>query len=205
MPGIRIAFFVLLSGVGTPACGQGLLRAGLNGEVGVSQLLLAGSNQYVDNIIDRQRGDGTLAWAAIMLGDTTGYPGFGRWAVGLGAGAMRWEGFTMLPVFGQFHWYPVLRDRRVLGLRLPRLGFVARYGALIGAWQPTSRGQLQGHSFADLNVRYPFVVRRMHVAVNAGFGILLMRGPYTRAVDGVPEDLRSAEFVHPQVGLSVGF
>lgn len=205
MVGTRIALLALLLSASVPAAGQALLRMGLNGEVGVSQLFLAGSSRYEDNIIDRQRGDGTLAWASVVLGDTTGYPGFGRWAVGLGAGALQWEGFTLLPVFGQFHWYPVLRDRRVLGLRVQRLGLVARYGALIGTWQPTSRGRLQGHSFADLNLRYPFVVRRMHVAVNAGFGVLLMRGAYTRAVDGVVEDLRYADFLYPQVGVSVGF
>jgi hypothetical protein len=59
--------------------------------------------------------------------------------------------------------------------------------------------------YADLAVRYPIYLGRVRLAFEAGFGIIVMRGPYTIVEAGMQEDRRFAEFMHPRIGMSVRF
>jgi hypothetical protein len=182
------------------------LRSGGQVEFSAAQLFIAGSNAHTDNILDRERGDATWVSATYLLGDTTNHGrGIGRLGFGLGVAALRWEGITLLPVFGQVDWYPFIRRTPWAGIHLQRLGIVLRYGGIFGAWKPTDRGQLAGNQYAELAVRYPMYLGRVRLGLEAGFGIIVLRGPYTIVEAGVPEDRRFAEFMHPRVGVSVGF
>jgi hypothetical protein len=181
-------------------------RSGSNVELSAAQLLVAGSNQYADNILDRQRGDATFIGASYLLGDTTDHgSGIGRLAFGLGAGAFLWEGITLMPVYGQVNWYPFVRRAPWAGVHLSRLGIAMRFGGILGAWKPTTRGQLAGHTYTDLAFKYPAHLGRFNLSLDAGLGMILLRGPYTIAEEGVVEDRRFAEFIYPRLGISVGF
>ncbi|MBL7944829.1 MAG: hypothetical protein JNN32_02120 [Flavobacteriales bacterium] len=179
---------------------------GSNVEISAAQLLIAGSNQYADNILDRQRGDATFIGASYLLGDTTDQGrGIGRFAVGIGAGALLWEGITLMPVFGQVNWHPFVRRAPWASVHLSRLGIAMRFGGILGAWKPTTRGQLAGHTYTDLAFKYPAHLGRFNLSLDAGLGMILLRGPYTIAEEGLVEDRRFAEFIYPRLGLSVGF
>lgn len=181
-------------------------RLGSNGEVASARLFIAGSNQYSDNILDRTRGDATFIGASYLLGDTTNHGrGIGRFAVGLGAGALLWEGITLMPIFGQVNWHPFIRRTPWGGIHLNRLGIAMRFGGIIGAWKPTTRGQLAGHTYTDLTFKYPVHLGRFTLSLDAGLGMILMRGPYTIAEEGLVEDRRLAEFIYPRLGFGVGF
>ena len=207
MPTLRGLLPLLLFAGSSPtgAQAQHPFRLGSNGEISAARLLIAGSNQYADNILDRQRGDATFIGASYLLGDTTDHGrGIGRFAIGLGAGALLWEGITLMPVFGQVNWHPFIRRAPWAGIHLNRLGIAMRFGGLIGAWKPTTRGQLTGHTYTDLAFKYPVHLGRFNLSLDAGLGMILLRGPYTIAEEGTVEDRRFAEFIYPRLGVSVG-
>ena len=208
MPTLRGLLPLLLFAGSSPTLAQVRhpFRLGSNREISAARLLIAGSNQYSDNILDRTRGDATFIGASYLLGDTTDHGrGIGRFAIGLGAGALLWEGITLMPLYGQVNWYPFIRRAPWAGIHLNRLGIAMRFGGIFGAWKPTTRGQLAGHTYTDLAFKYPAHLGRLNLSVDAGLGMVLMRGPYTIAEADVVEDRRFAEFIYPRLGFSVGF
>ena len=203
-----LVVFLLIMGVrpGLAQASRPPFRPGGNVAMSASWLFIAGSNRYSDNILDRERGDATFIGATYLLGDTTDHGrGIGHFAFGLGVGALRWEGVTLLPIHGQVDWYPFIRRAPWAGIHLQRVGIIMRFGGVLGAWKPTDRGQLAGHSYTDVALRYPARVGPVHLNFDAGWGMIVQRGPYTIAEEGPPENRRFAEFIYPKVGLSVGF
>ncbi len=183
-----------------------VFRPGMNGELSAARLFIAGNNRFNDNILDRERGDATFIGAGFLLGDTTGHGrGIGRFAIGLGAGALLWEGVAMMPIYGQVLWYPFIRRAPLAGVRLDRLGIAMRFGGILGAWKHTDRGQLAGHTYTDLAITYPALRGPISVCMDAGLGMIMLKGPYTITEEGVKEDRRYAEFIYPRLGLSVRF
>jgi hypothetical protein len=180
-------------------------RAGLGLELSGTYQFIAANNVYDDNILDADRNDGIGATLSLVLHDTTSHGrGIGRLGFGLGTGLIWWDEETLLPLFGQLNWYPFIRRTPWLGVHLDRVGIIARYGALIGAWKETDNGQLSGHSLTDLTVRYPFWAQGPRRAwIDLGFGMMMLRGPYQVTENGVPMDSDRAEFIYPQVGIGL--
>lgn len=181
------------------------LRTGPFLELGGMYQFVAANNQFIDNILDPERNDGVGATLTVILQDTTSHGrGIGRFGFGLGTGLIWWDEETLLPLYGQVNWHPFIRTAPWCGIRLDRVGFTARYGALIGAWKETDAGQLSGHTFTDLSVRYPVLARgKTQAWLSAGIGLMLLQGPYRVEVDGVPEESDRAEFIYPQLGIGL--
>jgi hypothetical protein len=180
-------------------------RAGLGLEFSGTYQFIAANNVYDDNILDADRNDGIAATLSLVLQDTNSHGrGIGRLGFGLGTGLIWWDEENLLPLFGQLNWYPFIRRTPWLGIHLDRIGIIARYGALIGAWKETDNGQLSGHSFTDLTVRYPFWAQGPRRAwIDLGFGMMMLRGPYQVTENGVSMDSDRAEFIYPQVGIGL--
>jgi hypothetical protein len=174
-------------------------------ELGGMYQFIAANNEYTDNILDTERNDGIGATLSVILQDTSSHGcGIGRFGFGLGAGLMWWDEEALLPIYGQLNWHPFIRTAPWCGVRLDRIGLIARYGALIGAWKETDAGQLSGHTFTDLSLRYPVLARgKAQAWLSAGIGMMLLRGPYRVEIDGVVDETDQGEFIYPQLGIGL--